>query len=286
MPGAGAPRCALACVDERRDGGGVRRIEDHGLWEAVEREGVRRHGGERLDVCGVAAFGPDEGVLADRRGVQELLAAGAAHQPVVGRDDDVLEAEPLEDALVRVPLPLVRGIQPLVGVVERVGVLHRELATPQQARAGARLVAVLVLDLVDRERQILVRRVQVLHEQREELLVRRGQEVVRVLAVLQAEDAVAVRLPSAGLLVGITRHQRGEVHFVRTGVRHLVADDRLDLGLDPQAQRQPREDARRLAPDVTGADQQPVRRDLGVGGVFAERAEEVLRETGDHEGQV
>jgi hypothetical protein len=29
-----------------------------------------------------------------------------------------------------------------------------------------------------------------------------------------------------------------------------------------------------------------VRNDLGIGGVFAKGAEEVMRETGDHEGQV
>jgi hypothetical protein len=76
------------------------------------------------------------------------------------------------------------------------------------------------------------------------------------------------------------------VDLVRPGVRHLFADDRLDLRLHPQAQRQPREDTRRGTPDVAGANQEPVARDLGVGGVFAERAEEEVRETGDHEGQV
>ena len=34
-----------------------------------------------------------------------------------------------------------------------------------------------------------------------------------------------------------------------------------------------------------GADEPPVRGDLGISGVFAERAEEVVRETCDHEGQ-
>ena len=58
------------------------------------------------------------------------------------------------------------------------------------------------------------------------------------------------------------------------------------LRLHPQAERQPREDARRLAADVAGAHEQPVAGDLGVGGVFTEGAEEEVRETGDHEDQV
>ena len=48
------------------------------------------------------------------------------------------------------------------------------------------------------------------------------------------------------------------------------------FALHPQAQRQPGEDARRLAADVAGAHQQAVAGDLGVGGVFAEGTEEVV----------
>jgi len=76
------------------------------------------------------------------------------------------------------------------------------------------------------------------------------------------------------------------VHFVGSRGSHLVADDLLELRLDPQAQWQPREDAGCLTPDVAGAHQEFVAGDLGVGGVFAKRAEEVMRETGDHERQV
>ncbi len=76
------------------------------------------------------------------------------------------------------------------------------------------------------------------------------------------------------------------MHFVRPRVRHLFADDLLDARLDLQTQRQPGEDARRGTADVAGADEQTVRRDLGIGRVFAECAEEEVRETGDHERQV
>ncbi len=167
-----------------------------GVGQSVERDRVGCDGRERLDVGGIAVRRAHEGVFADGDRVQELLAARAAHETVVGRDDDVLEAETLEDPLVGVALRHVRGILPLVGVVERVRVLHRELASAQEAGAGARLIAVLVLDLVDRQRQVLVRRVQVLDEEREHLLVGRGEQVVGAATVLQAEDPVAVRRPA------------------------------------------------------------------------------------------
>lgn len=273
-------------IHERLDRGRVGGIEDDRCTEAVQRDRIRHGRGVSLDVRGVAAGRADEGVLADGRRVQELLRPGAAHQAVVSRDDDVLESELLEDPLVRVALRLVRGILSLVGVVERVRVLHGELAAAQEAGAGTGLVAVLVLDLVDRERQVLVRGVEVLHQEREHLLVRRCEQIVGALAILQAEDAVAVGGPPARRLVRLTRQQRREVNLVRARARHLVADDRLDLRLDLQAEGQPREDARGGTPDVAGAHEQPVARDLGVGGVFAEGAEEEVRQTGDHEGQV
>ena len=196
--GAGV-EVGVRVVDERLDRRRVRRVEDDRRTEPVERDRLGDDRRERLDVRGVAAGRADERVLADGDRVQELLGARAAHEAVVGCDDDVLESEPLEDPLVRVALRLVRGIQPLVGVVERVRVLHRELAAAQEAGARTRLVAVLVLDLVDRQRQVLVRRVEVLHQEREHLLVRRREQVVGAPAVLQPEDAVAVGLPPAGL---------------------------------------------------------------------------------------
>ena len=245
-PSAGASQVGVRVIDQRLDRRGVRGVEDHGIRQTVERDRLGRDRRERLDVRRVAAGRAHERVLADGDRVQELLAARTAHEPVVGRDDHVLEAEALEDALVRVALPPVRGIQPLVGVVERVGVLHRELATAQEAGAGTRLVAVLVLDLVDRQRQVLVRRVQVLHEEREHLLVRRREQVVGALRSCRRKipSPYDVQRPDASY--GLTRQQRREVHLVRAGVRHLVADDALDLRLDPQPERQPREDAGRL----------------------------------------
>ena len=54
----------------------------------------------------------------------------------------------------------------LAGVVEveGVGVLHHELAPAQDASARTSLVAVLGLNLVQRQRQVLVGRVQVLDD--------------------------------------------------------------------------------------------------------------------------
>ncbi len=104
----GARVLAFASVDEGLDRRGVRGVEHLGGRQPVDRQrgsGATRR--ERLDVRGVAAGRAHEGVLADRGGVQELLALRAAHRAGVGLDDHVLEAEAREDALVGVALLLV-----------------------------------------------------------------------------------------------------------------------------------------------------------------------------------
>ena len=182
--------------------------------------------------------------------------------------------EPVEDPDVGVAVLLVGLLEAGVVDVEGVGVLHHELAPAQQARAGTRLVAVLVLDLVDRERQVLVGRVEVLHHEGEHLLVRGSEEVVAALAVLEPEDVGAVVGPPVGRVVGLLGQQRGERQLLGAHVVHLLADDGLDPAQHPQPQRQPGVDAGRGTADVAGADEQPVARHLGVVRVVTERAHE------------
>ena len=64
------------------------------------------------------------------------------------------EAEALEAARVDLQHPLVEAAEVVAVGVERVGVLHSELAQPQQAAAGAGLVAHLGGDLEERQRQL------------------------------------------------------------------------------------------------------------------------------------
>ena len=55
---------------------------------------------------------------------------------------------------------------------------------------------------------------------------------------------------------------------------HLLSHDGLDLREHLEAKREPTVDAGRGAADVSRTDEKAVRGDLGVGGVFTERAKE------------
>ena len=108
----------------------------------------------------------------------------------------------------------------------------RPRMSPARGRASSRYFVWIWKSV---ERQVLVRRVQVLDQQREHLLVRRREQVVAALAVLEPEDVRAVLGPAARRLVRLLGQQRREVHLLRAGRGHLLADDLLDLGQHAQA---------------------------------------------------
>src|SRR5690625_1459188 len=159
-------------VDEGLDRGGVGGVVFDGLGQSLDRQRLRDGYLHGLDVCGVVRPGTaHEGVLARGGHGQELLGLGAAHGSGGGRDDDVLQAQALEDPHVGGAETLVGGGQPLVVDVEGVGVLHVELAPAQHTSTGAGLVAELLLDLVQPDREVLVGAVLALDQVGEDLLV-------------------------------------------------------------------------------------------------------------------
>ena len=122
----------------------------------------------------------------------------------------------------------------LVAGVERVGVLHDELAPAHQAGARPQLVAELGLDLVEVERQLAVAAHVAAHEVDDDLLVRGADDEVAALAILEAQQLRAVLLPAARLLPQLGRDHRGQEHLLGAGAVHLLADDLQIFGTTRQ----------------------------------------------------
>lgn len=138
---------------------------------------------------------------------QELFGRTAAHRPGHCRNDDIAHLKSVKYALVGLPVSVVGRLQPGGVDVKGVGVLHDELPSAQDAGPRPRLVAVLGLDLVQREREVLVGAVLALHGQGEQLFVGGAQQVVVAAAVLEPKHAVAVLGPPVGRLVRCPRQQ-------------------------------------------------------------------------------
>lgn len=129
------------------------------------------------------------------------------HRAGHGEHRYVLQVKTLEDTLVSAALVIVGLAHAFFIDGEGVGVLHDEFTTTDQAGARTELVAVLGLDLVQGDGQVLVRGVHVLDQKGEHLLVGGGQQVIGLVAILQTEDVIAVLLPAMGGLVGFARQQ-------------------------------------------------------------------------------
>ena len=151
--------------------------------------------------------------------------------------------------------------QPRLVTVERVGVLHDELAQPDQPGARPRLVAFLDREVVEHLRQLPVA-LQLARVEGDRLLVRQRQHVVGALAILEAEELLDVVAP--GLLPQLVRRQHRHQHLLAADRVHLLADDLLDLAVHSPAERQERPDAAGHLPDEAATDEQLVVDGLGV----------------------
>ena len=164
-------------------------------------------------------------------------------------------------------------VEPLLVAVERVGVLHHELAHAEQPAARTRLVAHLRLEVVEHLRQLLVR-LELARVERDRLLVRHREHERAAVAVLdlpELGDVVAARrLPELG-----GRHDRHE-HLLRADRVHLLADDLDDLLVDAPAERQERPEAGAHLADEPAAHEQLVAHGLRVGGSLAQGRKEEL----------
>ena len=158
--------------------------------------------------------------------------------------------------------------------IKRVAVLHEELATAQQAGARACFVAVLRLNLIQRDGKVFVTGIQILHEQCEHLFVGWAQQKVGTLAVFQTKEVVAVFFPAPREFVNVSGEHGGEVNFLCSHRIHLISHDGFDLAKDPPAKGEPCVTAWGGTADIASAHQQTVARDLGIGRVITKGANE------------
>ncbi len=166
-------------------------------------------------------------------------------------------------------VPVIGGVEPHPVDVEAVGVLHGELAGPEQPGPRPGLVAELRLELVPGLRKLLVR-AQLRGQRRENLLVGHSQCELRALAVGEPEHLLAHDLPAAAALPDLRRVHVGQQYFLRADLVHLLPDDLDDLGPHPEGERQQRVVPGHELPNVPGAEQQPVARRTRVRRVVPE----------------
>ncbi len=287
---------AVGREDERLHGPCQRQAEQRGdvlarglarsrrLREVGRRRRARRGRRDRLgelDVGGVVGAGAvDDRVLAGGGDHLELVRANAADRAVVGGDGAKDQAHALEDAHVGGVHPVVAEARRVEIAIERIGVLHRELAPAHDAEARPPLVAELGLDVIEISRQRAVAAQLLASDVGDDLFARRLDHEVALVAVLDAHQLGAVLLEPPRFLPQLGRLHHRHQQLDAAGAVHLLAHDALDPADDAQAHRHVRVDAGGESLDEAGAHHELVAHDLGIGGGFLQRRDEEL--TGFH----
>jgi hypothetical protein len=109
--------------------------------------------------------------------------------------------------------------------VKGVGIFHLKLAAAQHAKSRAELVAEFRLNLIQRQRQLLVAFDAACDEFGDDFFMRRAQCLRSAVTVFDDEQVVAIRIAPAGLFPEFDRLQRRQQHFDGTGFVHLITDD-------------------------------------------------------------
>ncbi len=251
----------------------------HGLfrrWTRASDAGLHRG---HLHVCRVvAAIAGDDGVLPGIDEHLKLRARGAADRTRVGLNHAVVEPHPVEDPRVRLAHDLVARTRPLLVRVEGVRVFHGKLTPAKEAPTRAGLVSELGLDLVEILGQVSPALDLAPGDVGDDLLVRRAEVVVAALAVLEAKNNVAVKVPPPGLLEVLGRQERRHQDLEGAGSVHLATDDRLHVAQDANAERQVVVNARADAPYVPRACEEHVARVARVGGSLFHGGDQRARE--------
>jgi hypothetical protein len=117
----------------------------------------------------------------------ELVRRRPADVSRVCFNRDVIERASRENAAVCVAHFLVCLAQRFDRRVERVGILHRELAPAHQSESRAQLVAEFRLDLIEVDRKLAIRIHRIAHDVGDHFLSRRRVDEVAIVAILDAQ---------------------------------------------------------------------------------------------------
>ena len=124
--------------------------------------------------------------------------------------------------------------------IEGVAVLHDEFAASHQAETRTLLIAVLILDLIDRDRQLLVGRGIHGNERRHQFFMCRSQTVVSAVTILQLEHFFPIYGPASRLLPDLRRLYDRHQDLLCACLIDLLTDDLLHFLNGAESQRQVR----------------------------------------------
>ena len=121
--------------------------------------------------------------------------------------------------------------------IERVCILHQKLASTHQPEARTDLVTEFPLDVIEIERQVLVRFDVGTENFRDHFLIGRPVQHVTLVPILDPQHLLAVRIVASTLPPELGRLDRRHQHLDRAGAVLLLAHDLANLLQHADAER-------------------------------------------------
>ncbi len=160
--------------------------------------------------------------------------------------------------------------------IEGVSILHDEFAAAHQPETGANLVAKLGLDLVKVQRHLPVGAHFAADDIGHHLFMGRPHAEFRFLAVLEAQQFLAVLFPASRFLPQFCRIRHRHEDLQGAGAIHLIPHNLLHLADRPQAEREIVVDPRGDFADQSGTEHELMADNFGIGRRFFEGRDKVL----------
>jgi hypothetical protein len=139
--------------------------------------------------------------------------------------DKIIKTTPVKGTPVCLVVEGIAPVKPLVIDIETVGVLHRELAHPEQSGLWTRLISELDLNLVPDLRQIPIGADLVASNGRKDFFMGHSEAEIPPCSILNTKHVIAHRVPSARLLPNLSRVECRKVEFLSTYAVHFFSDD-------------------------------------------------------------
>jgi hypothetical protein len=211
------------------------------------------------------------------------MAEIATNRPGIGAHRHRLQAQALERLQIG-QKHLIIGIARASFIqIEAIGIFHQEFAAAHHAKAGADFVAKLPLDVIEVQRQFLVRPHMVAENIGHDFFCRRPKQQIALVPIGDAQHFGTIGVIAAAFPPQVRALHGRHQDFQRARAVLFFAHNRLDLLQDFQAQRQPGIDTGGMLLDHTGAQHQLVRHDFGIGWGFFCNGQEIARHAhGDH----
>ena len=159
----------------------------------------------------------------------ELVTEIAADRPCIGAHRHRFQPHTGERAQVGHKHAVIGGNGGFRRQVERIGVLHQELAPAHHAKPGTHFVAELPLDIVEVLGQVLVALDRVAHDHRNDFFRRGPKQHIAVMPVGDSQHLFAIGFVASALSPQICRLDRRHQHFDGTGPVLLFAHDGADF---------------------------------------------------------